>query len=241
MGRFLRRFLRLNLNKLLELGNPRPGLANPRSRSLVVPRCPIAPACKSLREGKEAKDVDHATIRKDHRLNHRPRKTVPQTDLPMPPSQTLTVIALIQLLLKDMASPEAAVAFGLEQTEQMSVTLEGRMAAVQKGIEATLHGGPADADALFDFHHIRLAFEPVWQELFDEKLIATGKTLYEQFVEIGVDPNEYLNITPNLGPVGLAVTLDTAKALFKTDQKSTPSIELESPSNRDGRVRHHFR
>ena len=147
------------------------------------------------------------------------------------PVKESDINALIQRLLKDIASPEVAVAFGLEQTDHMSVNLESRMAAVQKGIEAsTLHGGPADADALFDFHHIRLAFEPVWQELFDEKLIATGKTLYEQFVEIGVDPNEYLNITPDLGPVGLAVTLDTAKALFKTDQKSIPSIELSPPA-----------
>ena len=141
------------------------------------------------------------------------------------------VIALIHRLLKDMTSPEAAVAFGLKQTDHVDVNLQSRMEAVHKGIKAsTLHGGPADADALFDFHHIRLAFEPVWQELFDQKLIATGKKLYEQFVAIGVDPNEYLNIAPQFGQVGLSVNLDIALAHFTTDQSSTPVVDLSPPA-----------
>jgi hypothetical protein len=141
------------------------------------------------------------------------------------------VIPLIRRLLKDMTSPEAAVTFELEQTEHIDDNLQSRMEAVHKGIEASrLHGGPADADALFDFHHVRLAFEPVWQELFDEKLIATGKKLYDEFVAIGVDPNDYLNIAPQLGPVSLGVNLDKALALFITDKNSTMPVEVSPPA-----------
>jgi hypothetical protein len=141
------------------------------------------------------------------------------------------VMALIHRLLKDMTSPEAAVAFGLEESDLVDVTLQNRMDAVHKSIKAsTLHGGPADADALFDFHHIRLAFEPVWQELFDEKLIATGKKLYEQFVAIGVDPNDYLDISPQSGSVSLGVTLQLAKSVFKLDQSLTPFVEQSPPA-----------
>src|SRR5262249_9978969 len=119
----------------------------------------------------------------------------------------------------------------LEQTEHIDVNLQSRVEAVHKGIEASkLRGGPADADALFDFHHVRLAFEPVWQELFDEKLIATGKKLYDEFVAIGVDPNDYLNIAPKLGPVSLGVTLDKALALFTTDKSSTMPVEVSPPA-----------
>ncbi|MDP9203746.1 MAG: hypothetical protein M3P26_17720 [Gemmatimonadota bacterium] len=141
------------------------------------------------------------------------------------------VIALIHRLLKDMTSPEAAVAFGLEERDLVDATLQSRMDAVHKGIKAsTLHGGPADADALFDFHHIRLAFEPVWQELFDEKLIATGKKLYEQFVAIGVDPNDYLDIAPQSGSVSLGVSVEIAKSAFKLDQSLTWIVELSPPA-----------
>lgn len=141
------------------------------------------------------------------------------------------VIALIHRLLKDMTSPEEAVAFGLEESDLVDVTLQNRMDAVHKGIKgSTLHGGPADADALFDFHHIRLAFEPVWQELFDEKLIATGKKLYEQFVAIGVDPNDYLDLAPQPGSVSLGVKMEVAKSAFKLDQSLTPLVELSPPA-----------
>ena len=141
------------------------------------------------------------------------------------------VIALIHRLLKDMTSPEAAVAFGLAERDLVDVNLQNRMDAVHKGIKAsTLHGGPADADALFDFHHVRLAFEPVWQELFDEKLIATGKKLYEQFVAIGVDPNDYLDISPQSGSVGFGREDGIAKSAFKLDQSLTPFVELGPPA-----------
>jgi len=105
------------------------------------------------------------------------------------------------------------------------------MDAVHKGIKAsTLHGGPADADALFDFHHIRLAFEPVWQELLDQKVIGTAKTLYEQFVAIGVDPNDYLDIAPQSGAVSLGLTVELAKSAFKLDHSLTPIVELGPPA-----------
>ena len=89
-GTFLKDIPPLNLSKLLELGNRRPGHGNPPSRSLVVLRCPTARASKSLRGDKEAKDVGHATIHKDHWLNLRRRKTMLLTGLLLSPSKSLT-------------------------------------------------------------------------------------------------------------------------------------------------------
>src|SRR5262249_1850415 len=56
-----------------------------------------------------------------------------------------------------------------------------------------LRSGPADAPALFDFHHLRIAFEPVWQELFDTDTVHTAHEIYSKFAQIGIDPNSYLN------------------------------------------------
>ena len=220
------------LEQALGLGRTPARVRKPPIALTCRPPVPDSP-CLVIVEG-EDKDGDTGTP-----VDGSP----PPTDGSTPPGDGVTegngdvaatsaeVIALIHRLLKDMTSPEAAVAFGLEESDLVDVTLQSRMDAVHKGIKAsTLHGGPADADALFDFHHIRLAFEPVWQELFDEKVIATGKKLYEQFVAIGVDPNDYLDISPQSGSVSLGVTLELAKKAFKLDQGLTPLVEQSPPA-----------
>jgi hypothetical protein len=100
---------------------------------------------------------------------------------------------LISTLLKDMTSPEAAVVFDLNSHTNVEADAAKGVDNVHKGVKAsTLRGGPADADAVFDFHHVRIAFESVWQELFDQGLEKNGRELYAKFVELGLDPNEYL-------------------------------------------------
>jgi hypothetical protein len=78
--------------------------------------------------------------------------------------------------------------------EMMPVALRSRLSDVQGNVDSfLLRSGPADAPALFDFHHLRIAFEPVWQELFDTSLCHKAHQLYSQFAEAGVDPNSYLD------------------------------------------------
>jgi hypothetical protein len=97
---------------------------------------------------------------------------------------TQDVPGLIQKLVKDLSSPEESVVFGVPKRADLGDIKEG-----VKGFE--LHTGPVDTPALYDFHHLQIAFEHVWQELFDEKTVQTGKALYEKLVELGVDPNDY--------------------------------------------------
>ena len=97
----------------------------------------------------------------------------------------LDVPILIETLVEHMTPPESATIF----------TVHGRagIEEVQEGVNGfALHSGPADAPSLHDFHHLQIAFEYVWQELFDEGVVQTGKELYTDLVELGVDPNEYL-------------------------------------------------
>lgn len=61
--------------------------------------------------------------------------------------------------------------------------------AVQKHVEElTLRGGPADAPAYYDFHHLQIAFDHVWTEAFDQDLVEKLKELYREVIAFGSDP-----------------------------------------------------
>ncbi|MGW7284011.1 hypothetical protein ACWGH4_00690 [Streptomyces sp. NPDC054847] len=48
--------------------------------------------------------------------------------------------------------------------------------------------GPADVPAFHDFHDLQVAFEPVWQEALDDRLLGDVEAAYEQIVERGGEP-----------------------------------------------------
>jgi hypothetical protein len=129
------------------------------------------------------------------------------------------VPVLIENLVQYTTPPESATIFdghtraGLEE--------------VQKGVNGfTLHSGPADAPALHDFHHLQIAFGHVWQELFDDALIQTGKELYTDLVELGVDPNEYL-----LDPLEAKIKALLPKILKSAVAGSTPTASFDPPAS----------
>lgn len=99
------------------------------------------------------------------------------------PATALTVPDLITRLTAPITAPEEGVRFGIRPG----------LGDVQGTVDGfALHSGPADVPATYDFHRLEIAFEPVWQELFDQGVIDTGLDLYKKYVELGLDPNEYL-------------------------------------------------
>lgn len=112
-----------------------------------------------------------------------PQDSPPDTEATPPMKADIPL--LIENLVKQMTPPESAAIF--------SVHTRAGIKQVQEGVDGfTLHSGPADAPALHDFHHLQIAFEHVWQELFDGNVVQTGKKLYSDLVVLGIDPNEYL-------------------------------------------------
>jgi hypothetical protein len=115
-----------------------------------------------------------------------------------------TVPDLIARLTRTMTSPEEKVLFGVRPS----------IGDIQGNVDGfALRSGPADVPATYDFHRLEIAFESVWQELFDKGALDTGRKLYEKFVELGLDPNEYLldeneKLTLNLSLVGVDVVSD---------------------------------
>lgn len=102
------------------------------------------------------------------------------------PNQPVTLEALPLLignLVNDVAPPEDPTIFKIARRAQLE--------DVEKGVSGfELHAGPADTPSLHEFHHLRIAFEHVWQDLFDEDVAGMGQRLYEHLVDIGVYPNE---------------------------------------------------
>jgi hypothetical protein len=117
------------------------------------------------------------------------------------------VPAVIQTLFQDLTPPEDATIF--------TASARAGVNEIQAGVRGfALESGPADAPSFHDFHHLQIAFEHVWQELFDDGLVHHGTELYAQLVELGFDPNEYLSDSNGTGLPGLikAVALHAATA-----------------------------
>ena len=51
-----------------------------------------------------------------------------------------------------------------------------------------LQKSPADVPSFHDFHHLKIAFEPVWQEAIDQEIIGLTKSAYQHIVKISNDP-----------------------------------------------------
>lgn len=99
------------------------------------------------------------------------------------PAEDETISELVGRLTRTMSPPESSVVFGVRPG----------VGDVQASVDGlSLRSGPADIPATYDFHRLEIAFESVWQELFDRRLLEAGKELYDTFVELGLDPNKYL-------------------------------------------------
>lgn len=83
------------------------------------------------------------------------------------------------------AAPEDPVQFGSHVKG-----FQERNRADQEVIGSTisalrLQQGPADTPAFYDFHHVQIAFEHIWQEVLDQDIIGVAEKLYDEIVDIG--------------------------------------------------------
>jgi hypothetical protein len=97
-------------------------------------------------------------------------------------TQALDIPRYVAALL-ETAIPHNALPLPLESRPDQG--------AVQKGVnDLVLSGGPADAPAYYDFHHLQIAFDHVWTEAFDQDLVEQLKRLYGEILELGGQPPE---------------------------------------------------
>jgi hypothetical protein len=187
-----------------------PGLYRQVPPSMLCHDGPVDP-CVEILEGKDVPD----------------EAVVPADVSPCPdeapivsvPAKTEDIPLYLGNLVSQVSSPESPSIFkvhcraGVQQVEQ---SVSG----------FALKSGPADSPALYDFHSLQIAFEDVWQELFDDGLKKTVKDLYTDLVEVGVDPNAYL-VSDFTNPKELIAYFNYLKSLKADNVES----ELDDPSS----------
>ena len=110
-----------------------------------------------------------------------PAQPGPGTTSPSGQSPTTTeddLPAYIHRLVDTMAAPDAP-------PTETRTDPEG----VQNGTDAfSLRGGPADVPAIYDFHHLQIAFDHVWTHAVDEEVIQVSSQLARAVSDAGGDP-----------------------------------------------------
>jgi hypothetical protein len=85
-------------------------------------------------------------------------------------------------LIDTVTSPQEALLTNLEPRADR--------AQVQQNLaELALRPSPADTPAFYEFHHVQMAFESVWQEAIDEGLLDLAEDAYQDILELGGDPD----------------------------------------------------
>ena len=82
----------------------------------------------------------------------------------------------LAIQMKNVTSPENEVLFNVPSRENQ----EGISQSINK---VQFSPGPADVPAYHDFYNLKIAFEHVWTEYFDEDLVDAAKRAYEEWAD----------------------------------------------------------
>ncbi|HEV7305587.1 hypothetical protein [Ensifer sp.] len=94
-------------------------------------------------------------------------------------------------LMSTLTSPEEQVVNGLTpRSDKIEVERQIKQLSLERS--------PADTPAYFDFHNLQIAFEHVWQEVIDQKVVDLAEDAFDRIVALGADPGAF-NFTGNVG------------------------------------------
>ena len=134
----------------------------------------------------------------------------PHQGRPRPPN----IPPLIGNLVNHVNEPESPSIFSVPNRATL-----GDVESSMKGF--VLHSGPADAPAFHDFHQLQIAFEHVWQDLFDVDMQGKAKAVYEQIVGHGLDPDDFISWEGDEPP---KVSTENKMSIRKLNKKMFPSM-----------------
>ncbi len=196
------------------------------NRPPLVSRCGLGPSkpCIEILKGNPVIDVSGNGTQSNGTGTETSND---QTTVSDAPSTPLDIPALIKDLLQFVTPPESTSIFPAGDWKKKVEDIEKVVVGVNGKKGFTLHSGPADAPSLHDFHHLQIAFEHVWQDLFDTDAEKHGKELYTWLVERNVDPNEYLWSGNDDLFTALKVLVDESKK-EKVSEFQDPDIEIVS-------------
>lgn len=99
------------------------------------------------------------------------------TDAPEPKATGEFVGEQVRIQMETATSPEQQLRFAVPSRSDPKQT--------DKAVETfELRSGPADVTSYHDFNSLQIAFEHVWQEIFDGRLATLGQELYQEYVRL---------------------------------------------------------
>lgn len=144
---------------------------------------------------------------------------------PKPQETGEFVIAQVRTQMETATSPEEELHFAVPSRSDPKQT--------DKAVETfELRAGPADVASYHDFNSLQIAFEHVWQEIFDGRLSKLGQDLYHEYVKlqefVGRDPDDKSIDTID----DLRNLMDKIRELAKLSNEATP-VQLQ-PKDESG-------
>lgn len=135
------------------------------------------------------------------------------------------VSAQVRTQMETATSPEEELHFAVPSRSDPKQT--------DKAVETfELRAGPADVTSYHDFNSLQIAFEHVWQEIFDGRLSKLGQDLYHEYVKlqgfVGRDPDDKSIDTID----DLRNLMDEIRELAKLSNEATP-VQLQ-PKDESG-------
>ncbi len=142
--------------------------------TLLVNNNPIAKYCMD-RTAEEACAIQHLGNSTDHHPDNGDGNgnatgsnvvTITNTDIP----------TYVARLINEMPSPDSVL-------NPDQIPSRPNQEVITKSIESfSLQKGAAETAAYYDFHSLQIAFEYVWQQLFDQDMINSGYNLHQQLL-----------------------------------------------------------
>ncbi len=112
----------------------------------------------------------------------------------------------IAALMDPQTAPEHTVRFGDKDKQLLEGKLNtNELATAIGGI--TLTPGPADVPSFHDFSSLQLAFESVWQEAIDDRILEDVESAYDRIVENGLEHFDFVRnqVASGVQPVFLEI------------------------------------
>ncbi len=109
-----------------------------------------------------------------------PAPVEPNPPDPPAPVEPRTINEHVAALLENIYTPERVTIAEDVRADQEAV---GRVIG-----NLSLHRGPADVPALYDFHNLQIAFDHVWEDARAEGVLEVAKSMYRTALEAGGDP-----------------------------------------------------
>ncbi|MEO8773148.1 MAG: hypothetical protein ABI263_00380 [Gelidibacter sp.] len=184
--------------------------------TLLIKNSPFENFCKPDSSSEKCAKINTEIIDD----NHNGTVLIPEPIVGNPEITSSDIPKYVSKLINSMPSPDSVLNPDLENRRPNNEDVANKVN------NFSLNKGPADMTAFYDFNYLQIAFEHVWKQLFDEKIIQATQSIKEGVVnKFGIDMGQVIipainSLDGNTGFTGPApVPLSIAKNFDITEEE----------------------